>query len=254
MARKSESTVALLFEKMLARVHSGQWPVGSPIPSERVLTKEFSVSRISIRESLSMMRALGIVETHHGSSSTVQKVDSEILGRIFPLMLSLEGEQTYEHVFEIRLALESRTAYLAALNRTEDDLRSLEKLLELLKLRERIENDLEATVEVDLAFHIQIAKATKNPLFPLVLELISGFVTYVQMLSCKNNPAKRHQALELHQLIGEAIRDKDADGARVQMESHLRSSASQMLKSGFLKNSAFVAQTITLPKNRAHNY
>ena len=252
MARKSESTVALLFEKMLARIRSGQWPVGDPIPSERVLTKEFGVSRISIRESLSMMRALGIVETHHGRSSTVQKMNSEILGRIFPLILSLEGEQTYEHVFETRLALESRTAYLAALNRTEDDLRSLEKLLELL--REHIENDLEASVEVDLAFHIQIAEATKNPLFPLVLKLISGFVTYVQILSCKNNPVKRHRAFEFHQLIVEAIRDKDADGARVQMESHLRASASRMLKSGFLKNSAFVAQTITLPKNRAHNY
>jgi GntR family transcriptional repressor for pyruvate dehydrogenase complex len=223
MARKPESTVELLFEKMLARIRSGQWPVGAPIPSERLLMKEFGVSRIPVRESLSMMRALGIIETHHGSSPTVQKMNSEILGQIFPLILSLEDEQTYEYVFEIRLALESRTAYLAALNRTKDDLQSLEKLLELV--RDHIENDLEASAEADLAFHIQIAEATKNPLFPLILKLISSFVTYAQILSCKDNTVKRHRALELHQLIVEAIRDKDADGARIQMESHLRSSA-----------------------------
>lgn len=131
-------------------------------------------------------------------------------------MLSLEGEQTYQQIFEVRLAIESRTAYLAALNRSEQDLKSLKELLELLT--DQVEEDLEKSIETDLAFHIQIARATNNPLFPLLLEALSGFVTYVQLLSCKDNPVKRYRALQYHESIAEAIRDQDAERARVSVK------------------------------------
>ena len=233
MEQKITSTTQLVFQKMLDRIQSGQWLINRPIPSERALMKEFGVSRICVRESLSMLRALGILETCHGRSSMIRRMDSEIIGRLFPLMLSLEGEQTYEQIFEVRLNLESRTAYLAALRRSEQDMQELDKLLELLRVQ--LEQDLEKSVQTDLSFHIKIAQATKNPLFPLLLKALSGFVTYVQVLSCKDNPDKRHRALLYHESIAEAIHNKDPERARVEMESHLRSSADRMLKSGMFK-------------------
>jgi GntR family transcriptional repressor for pyruvate dehydrogenase complex len=233
MEQKITSTTQLLFQKMLDRIQSGQWPINKPIPSERALMKEFGVSRICVRESLSMLRALGILETCHGRSSIIRRMDSEIIGRLFPLMLSLQGEQTYGQIFEVRLNLESRTAYLAALRRSEQDLQELDKLLELLRVQLE-----QKSVQTDLTFHIKIAQATKNPLFPLLLKALSGFVTYVQVLSCKDNPDKRHRALLCHETIAEAIRNKDPERARVEMESHLRSSADRMLKSGMFKTSA----------------
>jgi len=234
MDKPKTSTTEWLFQEMLDRIQSGQWPIGSAIPSERTLMDDFGVSRISLRESLSMLRALGILEISHGRSSTVRRIDSEIIGRLFPLMLSLEGEQTYQQIFEVRLSLESRTAYLAALRRSEEDVQRLDEILE--SFRSQMEDELEESIETDLEFHLQIARASKNPLFPLMLNALSGFVTYVQTTSCKDNPIKRQRALQYHETIAEAIRHQDAERARVEMESHLHYSADPILKEGALNN------------------
>jgi GntR family transcriptional repressor for pyruvate dehydrogenase complex len=232
MNKKPTSTAEWVSQAMLDRIQSGEWPVGSLVPGERVLMEQFGVSRIALREALSMLRALGVIETDHGRGSTVQRIDAATLGRLVPLMLSLEGEQTFEQIFEVRLALESRTAYLAAQRRSEDEMRRLDELVEVF--RRQVGGALEESIVTDLEFHLEIARATHNPLFPLVLSAISSFVTYVQTLSCKNNPVRRQRALEAHESIAEAIRDQDAERARVEMEVHLRYSALRILKSSVL--------------------
>jgi GntR family transcriptional repressor for pyruvate dehydrogenase complex len=235
MKDSSKSTPAILFEEMLERIRTGQWPTGAKIPSERTLMARFGVSRVSVRETLSMLRALGVLSTSQGRRSVVQKMDSKVLGKMFPLILSLEGQKTYQQIFEVRLALESRTSYLAAVNRTESDLSELYRVLE--RLKKQLSEDLENSIDSDLQFHIQVARSTRNPLFPLMLEALSGFVKYVQVLSCKGDPARRERALHFHESVAEAIKDKDPERARVEMESHLRTSADRILKSGMLVNS-----------------
>ncbi len=236
MANGEKPASMILFEEMLDRIRTGQWPVGSRIPSERVLMAEFGHSRVTIREALSMLRALGILSISQGKASVVQKMDAKLLGRLFPLMLSLEGERTYQQIFEVRLSIESRTAYLAALNRTKQDIDELERVLAILK--SHLAQNIEQSLESDLRFHIRIAKASGNPLFPLLLEALSGFVAYVQFLSCKGDQVRRERALHFHESIVQAIRDQDPERARVEMESHLRTSADRMLKSGLLKKNS----------------
>ena len=230
MEEKRKSTTEGLFDEMLDRIRSGQWKIGEAIPSERQLMEEFGVSRIPLRESLSMLRALGVLDTGHGRKSIVRQIDANMLGRLFPLMLSMESEQTYEHVFEMRLTLESRTAYLAALRRDEDDLARLEELL--ATFRRQVELGIAESIETDLEFHLQIARSTKNPLFPLLLSPLASYVTYVQAEVLKNAPNRRLRALEYHEVITEAIRDQDPDRARGEMETHMRYSAHRVMKHG----------------------
>ena len=237
------STTDMLFDQMLERIQSGQWSPGTMIPSERSLIEEFGVSRLALREALSRLRALGILEIRHGKGSTVRRMDIGLLGRLFPLMVSLEGEQSFQHIFEVRIGLESRTAYLAAQRRSDADLLVLEDLLEQFR---RCTTALDESVEVDLRFHIEIARATGNPLFPLMLQAVSGFVTYVQTLSCRDNPTTRERALHYHESILLAIRQKDAEHARAEMEAHLRASAARILSSGVLGNHDRTAPLPTL--------
>lgn len=89
--RENGSTTQWLFQQMLDRIERGDWPVGESIPSERALLAEFGISRFPLREALSMLRGLGILDISHGRKSVVRQIDSDILGRLFPLMLSLEG-------------------------------------------------------------------------------------------------------------------------------------------------------------------
>ena len=69
---------------------------------------------IAIREALSMLRGLGVVEVNHGRRTRVKSVDAGTLSHLLPLMLIGGGQQTFDQVFEVRLALESQTAALAA--------------------------------------------------------------------------------------------------------------------------------------------
>lgn len=222
-----KSTTIRLFDEMLGLIESGKWAIGEPIPSERTLMEKFGVSRIALRESLSMLRALGVLDISHGRKTTVRRMNSELLGRLFPLMLSLEGEQTLEHIFQLRIGIESESAYLAALNRSEDDLKQLREIGSRFA---SYEYDTTDSIQADHEFHALIAKMTGNPLFVFLLNSLGGFVRFAQRESGKMSPYQRARAVAAHQSILLAIADGNAKQARTSMISHLqdaKSTASQ---------------------------
>lgn len=51
------------------RITSGQWPVGSPLPSQRELADEFGVSIMTLRQALQLLTDEGLIETRHGSGT-----------------------------------------------------------------------------------------------------------------------------------------------------------------------------------------
>ena len=106
-----------MFECLLRKIQTGEWPVGFTVPSERTLIEDLGVSRISLREAILRLRTLGVLRVAQGKRSTVARMDSSILARLFPLMLTLERERTVKDIFQVRLTLESDTAMLAAENR-----------------------------------------------------------------------------------------------------------------------------------------
>src|SRR5690606_4067522 len=83
-----------VFDAMFQNVSTGRWPVWTAIPSERTLIQDYGVSRIAVREALSMLRGLGVLGVGHGRRTVVRKIDSETFGQLFPLMLSSGGQQT----------------------------------------------------------------------------------------------------------------------------------------------------------------
>lgn len=225
--RVSTSATHSVYLQMLDNIQHGQWPVGEAIPSERTLIDQFGVSRIAIREAVSMLRGMGVVDVGHGRRTRVRRVDSAVFGRLLPLMLFSDGQRTFDQVFEVRLAIESRTSFLAATARTAEHLRRLEELVERFR-RQSADGDASAT-ETDLEFHLLIAAATGNPLFPLLLEALARFVTFAQTESCRDDPRRSQRAALAHEAIAEALAAGDAERARVEMEAHLRYSATRRI-------------------------
>jgi DNA-binding FadR family transcriptional regulator len=230
MPKNRGSKAESLAQAMLARIRSGEWPVGSLVPGERVLAEEFGASRVPLREAVSALRTLGVLGTEHGRGSVVRRVDATVLDRLLPLMFALEGGRPFEQVFELRLAVESRTAYLAAVRRTDDEAAEIGGLA--AEYRGRAEADPDGAAAADLAFHAAVARATHNPLFPITLQAVGEFVKYVQAISCANDPARLARAAQAHESIAEAVRDRDPERARVEMEAHLRYSALRLLRDG----------------------
>ena len=215
---KRQSTTKRLYESMIQRIETGEWQVGGTIPSERNLMIEFGVSRIAVREALSMLRALGVLEISHGKSTTVRKMSSDTLSKLFPLMLSVEGEQSLVHVFEVRRGLELETARLAAEKRTVDDLNRLSMLAESF---DSYTTDTPESIESDHQFHVQIAKATGNPLFWVLLNVLGSYVKFAQRESGRHDPEQHRRASEAHHKILQAITDRDGKTAQKEMEYHL---------------------------------
>ena len=225
-----QSTTESVYKQMLDSIQLGEWPVGSKIPSERTLIDQFGVSRIAVREAVSMLRGLGVVDVSHGKRTRVRKIDAKIFDQLLPMMLASGGQRTFEQVFEVRLALESRAAHLAALSRNEEQLKQLRLLAAKFRKQARSSSET-ASLKTDLAFHLQVAEATGNPLFPILLEAIARFVVFGHAESCKDDPSRRQRAVAAHDSIADAIADRDADRARVEMEAHLRYSATRVIES-----------------------
>jgi GntR family transcriptional repressor for pyruvate dehydrogenase complex len=215
------STTQFLFDEMLRRIQTGAWSVGEAIPSERTLIKEFEVSRIALREALSMLRSIGVLDTSHGRKSIVQCVGTDLLARLMPLVVSLDATASYRQVFEIRLAIEVPAAGLAALRRTPADLERLDEFA--AKYARHVESGSSYYPEADLEFHLQIARSSQNPLFTALLNVISRYVIEVQVQSWGSGVSvASDRASRAHFAILEAVRDQDPERSRVEMEAHLR--------------------------------
>jgi DNA-binding FadR family transcriptional regulator len=217
-----------VFRWVVERIGSGQWRPGTIVPSERQLVEQLGVSRVPVREALSMLKSLGIVEIRQGRRSVVRQMDTGMLQQLFPLVFRLDGQESFLQIFDLRLAVESRTAYLAAERRSDADVAALAALTD--QFRAQHEQESHHFVALDLAFHVRIAEATGNPFFPLLLQAFSGFVIYSQAEGCRNSLERRVRAVQAHESILDAIADSDAPRAQVEMEAHLRYSASRKLK------------------------
>jgi GntR family transcriptional regulator len=77
------------------RISSGQWPVGSSLPSQRELADEFGVSLMTLRQAVALLIDDGLVDTRHGSGTYVAARYSYDLGhlRSFATDLAAQGAE-----------------------------------------------------------------------------------------------------------------------------------------------------------------
>ncbi|MET9623521.1 MULTISPECIES: FCD domain-containing protein [unclassified Streptomyces] len=138
------------------QITSGEWPVGSRIPTEPELVEQLGVARNTVREAVRALAHNGLLDIRQGSGTYVLAT-SELAG----VMHRRFAHSDPRHVAELRSTLESSAARLAALRRSERDLRQLETLLE--RREEAWETgDAERFVTADAAFHHAVVAASGN--------------------------------------------------------------------------------------------
>lgn len=152
--------------KLRAAISSGTWALHERIPSEQELMKDLAVSRGTLREAIKSLAHAGMLEVLRGDGTYV-RATSEIAGATQKLI----GKYGNKHVVEVRLALDTQAAKLAAINATQAQQGELRTLL---KERRRAweKRDIAAWVSFDWEFHLAVAKASGNP---LLAELYASF-------------------------------------------------------------------------------
>lgn len=202
-------------------ITSGSISVGQKLPTENGLCDAFGVSRTVIREAITHLKSLGLVETRRGVGTTVIRaatVEAMPAERISPTTV-----EDILHVLELRLNLEPAAAELAAQRHDDEDRRALQEKHASF-IRARAEKS-QARVE-DYEFHYAIAAATKNPFFKAFYEQLSqSVIPRAKLLSIEINTAATDKYLarveEEHTYILEAILARDPEAAREMMYQHL---------------------------------
>lgn len=220
---RSRSLTANVVQALGDQIRAERLPHGSKLPREADLMTEFGVSRTVVREAMSHLQAAGMVETRHGIGTFVVGLGDGGTFRIAPDQLGTL--QDVIAVLELRIAVETEGAGLAALRRTEAHLAALRAAL--AAFAEALAQGRDA-VGPDFQFHLELARATQNPRFAELMTTLGGTMIPRARLGEEDVTPARVDYLRgvhrEHQSIFDAVERQDADAARAAMRTHLSNS------------------------------
>ncbi|MFS4417277.1 FadR/GntR family transcriptional regulator [Maribacter sp. 2307ULW6-5] len=191
---------------------------GDKLPSERMLSEKFEVSRTNVREAIQKLEFYGILKSKPQSGTFVADIGQIAMNGMMEDILRLE-DPDFKSLVETRILLELKTVKLAAQRRGPEDLVRMEKAL--LAYSDKV-NKGEDAVQEDLLFHLAIAKASGNSTmntFMLIItpEIITNFEKYHV---CDKGMAFMGE--QEHQDIFDAIKAQNPALAKEKMKIHFR--------------------------------
>ncbi|MDX6628696.1 MAG: GntR family transcriptional regulator, transcriptional repressor for pyruvate dehydrogenase complex [Gaiellales bacterium] len=185
------------------------------LPAERELSEQLQVSRNVLREALAALEGIGAVEVRGRSRvGIVPRARTQLVARV-PTR-GPESELAVDPI-EARDIFEPEVAALAAMRATPTAISEIERWLTLME--EGVARG-ERVVEYDAAFHVAVARATGNHTLVEVIGALNDAVGHSREHSFKAEGSAQG-AIAHHHMILTAIRERDADGARLAMRVHL---------------------------------
>lgn len=188
------------------------------LPSERMLSEKFGVSRSNVREAIQKLVYYGILKSIPQSGTFVANIGVIAMNGIIDGILELD-DFNFKSLVETRILLELKTAKLAAIRRTEDDLKKIKEALDAYTTKALNGED---AVQEDLLFHLAIAKASgnatiNNMMLIITPEIITNFGKYHV---CDDNQAA--MVIKEHTDIYEAIIAQNSQLAKQKMKEHFK--------------------------------
>ena len=211
------------YQYIRKRILNGEYAMGQPLITH-TLALEMGMSRTPVRDALRQLEADGLVVMSPHVGASVKKVDLA----------------EYREICDLRLALETHAASLAARRRTDSDLQAIKLALDAMR---ELTHDLDTAtdeqavmrelIREDVRFHVSIITASKNELIKkeiLRFHLINRIVSTPTAALSSREPAplkaepkeRRLAALAAHTEIYEAIERSDSAAARNVMELHIQ--------------------------------
>lgn len=185
---------------------------GTRLPSEKELCAQFAVSRTALREALRRLSARGLIDIRKGSGIYITELSIEDAINSLHLFYDLRfNSDLILQIIEVRRLFEPEIARLAAKNRTDEDVKRLQKIQKEL---EKCNPD-NTQLEVDLInrFHMAIAKSTQNPIVIISLEPVYSLLPRMRNLIYGNIEGEKEYTMKYQEELIAAFRQKDSQKA-----------------------------------------
>jgi GntR family transcriptional repressor for pyruvate dehydrogenase complex len=191
---------------------------GDKLPGEREMADRMGVSRTVVREAIRVLGVRGLIVVKTGCGTYVQEPSGQAAAASIERFLRLwQPSEPFTHIHEVRRMIEVETAGLAAERAMDDDIARLHSTIDGMAVSQ---SDLDEYIKQDHAFHEELAKATHNSLFNVLLSPISDLLHQVIVVSVQA-PGALEAGLNHHLNILEQVRQHDPPAARQAMREHL---------------------------------
>jgi GntR family transcriptional repressor for pyruvate dehydrogenase complex len=207
-----------IVERILEMIRRGELKEGLRMPSERSLAQSFGVSRNCIRQAIQTLSEKHILEGHRGDGTYVRTPDETALIDSFAVAFQAKGDLIRE-ILEFRMLMEPQIASLAAGNITREE---LDRLKIIVCDQERRILAGKEDSELDGAFHLGLAAASKNRIIKQVMDMMNEILGESRSESLWNETRKKASVVG-HLKIIDALENRDPDKAFEAMKEHLRS-------------------------------
>jgi DNA-binding FadR family transcriptional regulator len=214
VARASSS----IADQIRQAIVTGRLDQGERLPPERELAEQFGVSRVTVRDALRALEAMGLIEVRVGArgGAFVTVPTGSIVGQTMSDMMMMSAVSP-EDIVEARLVVELGTVTLACSRATDEDIE------ELRALAERAAEGIAAktyTRELSWDFHALVAAAAHNG---AIEGLTQSFRSSLSLHPIRTREGARAHAItvEEHARILDALVRRDAVTARREMAMHL---------------------------------
>jgi len=220
-------------EQLKEMIISKQYLPNEKLPIESELGQIFGVSRITIREAVRQLDIMGILDVRQGAGTFVKEITPTTYIKALLPMLSMDNN-SLKDIFEIRQIIECKSAELAAINATAEDLANVH--IPLSQMAAAVQaGKLKHYNELDVRFHYEVVKCTHNQVLITIQELLSDLVEGSVSMGITPLNALEHSLL-YHQKIYEAIQKHNRVSAAGLMNAHI--------EGGFIYAKNILKQTI----------
>ena len=186
------------------------------LPSEKDLAEALGVSRPTVREAVRGLMTLNIVESRHGDGTFVTSLEPGLLAAPIDFLLRVD-EGGLAALIDARIALESGIAELAASRVTAD---GIEKLQKITAEYAASIADVDRCIELDLAFHRQLAAAAQSPILASLVATMAALGLRSRVHTAQSGQM-RATAHDDYVAMSDAIASRDPAAARAAMVRHL---------------------------------
>lgn len=214
--RHKKKAPHMIIDQIRNTILEGRLSPGDKLPSEQELSEHFEVSRQTLREAMRTLEYLGFLEIRAGANggAFVSEVDMKTTMNSLANFLHFKN-LSINHISEIRKIIEPYDARIAADRITEEELETLGLINE--KFRKALSGgDMEVLQYYGIRFHRTIAQITRNPILILIVDFVENLLEDVKNI-LKPDIEFQERVIDSHELIFNALKDRDPDRAAEEM-------------------------------------